>query len=60
MNNIQGIFDIQSRILTMLDGRAFRVSEAIASLDEGIRLDKVVELARKKNLLAENAIIAEL
>jgi hypothetical protein len=57
---VQGIYDVDSRILTVGMDKAFRVSEALASLDVEARLEKLTKWARDNAYIGKNSVIAEI
>ncbi|MGI2115654.1 hypothetical protein ACRWQL_00550 (plasmid) [Shewanella sp. HL-SH4] len=58
--HVQGIYDVNSRILTVGMDKAFRVSESIDSLDLEERLEKLTLWARDNSYIGKNSVIAEI
>jgi len=57
---VQGIYDVDSRILTVGLDKAFRINESLDSLDVEVRLEKLTKWARANSYIAENSVIAEI
>ncbi|QIR16339.1 hypothetical protein [Shewanella aestuarii] len=57
---VQGIYDVDSRILTVGMDKAFRVSETLDTLDVEARLQKLTEWARANSYIGKDSIIAEI
>ncbi len=59
---VQGIFDTDSCILTISSKltRSFKVGNDISQLDSDTRIERLTTWARKKLLISDKGIIAEI
>ncbi len=57
---IQGIYDVNSRILTIGSSKAFRINSSINELNTEQRLSKLIKWARLNSHISKNSVIAEI
>lgn len=57
---VQGIFDTELSILTLANGKSFKVKQSLLHLDVDSRLELLTNKVRSLGLISENAEIAEL